>query len=83
MRMVLMAALIACSAPAFASASDSKAPPAAVDTTRPATQTASAEDPANQKICKRVVATESRLAAKKLCLTAEQWKERDEENASY
>ena len=36
-----------------------------------------------KKICKREAATESRLGAKKVCLTAAQWKARDTGEVEY
>ena len=43
-------------------------------TTAPAPQ--ATETKAERKICKREEATESRLGGKRVCLTAEQWRER-------
>ena len=84
MRMVLMLALVAFSAPVCAADNNGQAAPVSVDGGQQATQTAKSDDSADRKICKRVQATESRLGAKKLCLTAKQWKDReDEEAASY
>jgi hypothetical protein len=44
-------------------------------TTAPAPQ-ATETPKAERKICKREEATESRLGGKRVCLTAEQWRER-------
>ena len=41
-----------------------------------ATKTVEAQK-AERKICKREAVTESRMGAKKICLTAAQWKARD------
>ena len=42
-----------------------------------AAQAATAEAPKEEKkICKREMATESRMASKRICLTAAQWRER-------
>jgi hypothetical protein len=56
----------------------------------PAAVTQSIETPAvaeapteEKKICKREAATESRLGAKKVCLTAAQWKARDTGEVEY
>lgn len=44
----------------------------------PTTAAPIAEAPkAERKICKREAATESRLGAKKICMTAAEWKARD------
>ena len=81
MRTVLMLALAAFSAPVFAQ-NNGQAAPVTVDGAQQAGQNAKTEDPADHKICKRVVATESRLGAKKVCLTAQQWKDREDEDAA-
>jgi hypothetical protein len=50
---------------------------AAAETAPTTAAPAQAEAPkAERKICKREDATESRLGAKRVCLTAEQWRER-------
>ena len=55
--------------------------PAAV---APATDATAAEAPKEEKkICKREASTESRLGAKKVCLTAAQWKARDTGEVEY
>jgi hypothetical protein len=38
----------------------------------------SAETKSEKKICKREQATESRLGSKRICLTAQQWRERQD-----
>jgi Ni/Co efflux regulator RcnB len=83
MRVALMAVLIATSAPAFATQGETTAPATGAQASQQSVQTAKADDSADKKICKRIDATESRLNAKKVCLTAEQWKRRDEENSSW
>ena len=45
-------------------------------TTAAPSQSAAEAPKSERKICKREDATESRLGAKRVCLTAEQWKER-------
>ena len=83
MRIALMAVLVAISTPAFAG--DATPKPQTVDgqATQTAAQPTTTEDPAERKICRRMEASESRVAAKKVCLTAEQWKQRDRENSNY
>ena len=73
----LSAALILFAAPALAS-DESSTTGAAQDTTG----AASAEQPKEpKKICRRYAASESRLGAKKICLTADEWKRRDKEES--
>ena len=81
MRTVLMFALVAFSAPVGAQ-NNSQAAPASIDGTQQAAQNAKVPEAADAKICKRIQATESRLGAKKVCLTAKEWKDREQENAS-
>jgi len=72
----LSAALILFAAPALAS--DESSTGAAQETTG----AASAEQPKEpKKICRRYAASESRLGAKKICLTADEWKRRDKEES--
>jgi uncharacterized protein YcfJ len=82
MRVVSMALLIAVSSPAFATEVNSK--PASADgaAIQPAAETAKSEDPAERKICRRIDASESRVTSKRVCLTEEQWKQREEDNSS-
>jgi hypothetical protein len=82
MRIALMAVLVAVSTPAFAG-DGTKVP--SVDAQAPQTnaQAAKSEEPAEKVICKRIDATESRLGAKKVCLTEEQWKQRERENSDF
>jgi hypothetical protein len=81
MRAAFMAIVIAVSSPAFASQGETPAPQTGAQTSQQPAP-AKAEDPADKKICRRIDATESRLGSKKVCLTAEQWKRRDQENES-
>ena len=84
MRIALMAMLVAISTPAFASDGGSKGP--SVDASVAQQDTAQApknDDQAERKICKRIDASESRVAAKRVCLTEEQWKKRDQESSDY
>ena len=84
MRALMIAATIFVSGPAGANQSDAATTSSASSpTSQQQAQTAKAEDAADKKICRRVDATESRLNSKKVCLTAEQWKHRDEENSSW
>lgn len=82
MRIALMAVLVAVSTPAFAGDNPKTA---SVDgqAAEAQTQTAKTEDPGERIICKRIDATESRLGAKKVCLTANQWKQRERENSEF
>jgi hypothetical protein len=80
MRIALITLLTAVSAPSFAAGTDTKVP--SVDANpQQAAQPVKAEDQAEKKICKRIEASESRLGAQRVCLTREQWKQRDAENA--
>ena len=57
----------------------------AAATTQASTPAAAVEAQApkeEKKICKREAATESRLGAKKVCLTAAQWRARDNGDAT-
>ncbi|NUR45139.1 MAG: hypothetical protein HOP91_03135 [Sphingomonas sp.] len=83
MRIALMAVLAAVSTPAFAGDGTPKAQTVDGQATQTAAQPTTAEGPAERKICRRIEASESRVAAKKVCLTAEQWKQRDRENSAY
>ena len=83
MRIALMAVLVAVSTPAFAGDGTPKVQSVDGQTTQTASQPTTAENPAERKICKRIEATESRVAAKKVCLTQEQWKKRDQEQSDY
>lgn len=83
MRIALMAVLVAISTPAYAGDATPKAPSVDGQATQTTAQPKTAENQAERKICKRIEASESRVAAKKICLTAEQWKQRDLENSSY
>jgi len=83
MRIALMAVLVAVSTPAFAGDATPKAQSVDGQATQTSSQATTAEDPAEHKICKRIEASESRVAATKVCLTKEQWKQRDLENSSY
>jgi len=38
---------------------------------------------AEKKICKREQSTESRMDSKRICLTAAQWKERQDQSEAY
>ena len=68
---LLLAALLVASDPAVAAQQPSQDPKA--------TQTATSEkaEKAEKKICRREESTESRLGAKRICLTAEEWRARD------
>lgn len=47
------------------------------ETAQPAPAASSAEAPKEEKkICKREMATESRMGSKRICLTAAQWRQR-------
>jgi hypothetical protein len=84
MRLAFMAAVIALSTPAFATTGDnSQVPNTSADAVQQPSQNATADAQVDRKICRRIDATESRLAAKKLCLTAEQWKQRDQNSAQF
>ena len=73
MRNAFAVALLACAAPALANNPQPQ----------PATQVApSPAEPGKKvaeerKVCKRIQSTESRLAAKKVCMTKAQWREYD------
>jgi hypothetical protein len=83
MRVALMAVVIATSAPAFATQGETTGPATGAQTPQQSAQTAKADDSADKKICRRIDATESRLNSKKVCLTAEQWKQREQESSSW
>ena len=83
MRAALMAVLVAVSGPVFASPGDTAAPAADLPTAQESAETAKVEEPLEKKICKRIDAANSRLNSKKVCLTAEQWKQRDEADPSW
>jgi ABC-type taurine transport system substrate-binding protein len=83
MRVALMAVLIAASAPAFATQGETTAPATGAQASAQPVQAAKADDSADKKICKRVDASESRLNSKKVCLTAEQWKQREQQDSSW
>ena len=51
-------------------------PPAAQAPSQQATAEMEKADGGEKKICKREESTESRLGGKRVCLTAEQWRER-------
>ena len=82
MRIALMAVLVAVSTPAVAGDGTKNA---SVDsqTAQAEAQTTKSEEPAERIICKRIEATESRLGAKKVCLSEEQWKQRERENSDF
>ena len=79
------ALLFAAAAPAYAAAGDppqqaqSAGAPSdqANDTAAQPAEAAKAQPKAERKICKMVNGSESRLAAQKVCMTAEQWKHAD------
>lgn len=80
MRIVLLAAVAAFSTPCLAQQTGDK--PTSVDgpaATQSATPAAKSEDAAEKKICRRIDASESRVASQRVCLTQEQWKKRDQE----
>ena len=81
MRIALMAVLVAVSTPGFAAQGDTKAPTVDGAGTQPTAQTTKSEVPAERKICKRIEASESRMASQRLCLTEEQWKRRQQEGS--
>jgi hypothetical protein len=81
MRIALMAVLVAFSAPALAGTADTKAPSVDAQAAQTTPQAPKAEDQAERKICKRIDASESRVAAKRACLTEEQWKQRAQESS--
>jgi hypothetical protein len=80
MRIALLALLVTFSTTAFASENPGKA---AGDATPQTAQSTKNEALADQKICRRIDASESRLASKRVCLTAEQWKQRDESSSDW
>ena len=81
MRIALMAVLVAFSTPALAGNADTKAPSADAPAAPTAAQAPKPEDQAERKICKRIDASESRMAAKRVCLTEEQWKQHDQQSS--
>ena len=81
MRIALMAVLVAFSTPALAGNSDTKAPSVDAAAAQTAPQAPKGEDQTERKICRRIDASESRVAAKRVCLTEEQWKQRDQESS--
>jgi hypothetical protein len=81
MRIALMAVLVAFSTPALAGNADTKAPSVDAPAVQPAPEAPKAEDQSERKICRRIDASESRMAAKRVCLTQEQWKQRDQESS--
>lgn len=82
MRIALMAVLVAISTPAFAG-DGTKTPSVDGQAAQAEAQTAKTEAPVEKVICKRIEASESRLGAKKVCLTQEQWKQRERENSDF
>ena len=73
MRFALLSVALMLSAPALANNE------AATTAEAPQSVSAVADQPNEErKICKRFAASESRLGAKKICLTAEQWKRREQ-----
>jgi len=81
MRIALMAMVAALSTPAFAQDASPKAPTVDAPAAQSASQTPKSEDLAERKICKRIESSESRLAAQRVCLTQEQWKQREQESS--
>jgi hypothetical protein len=81
MRSAFVILLVAASSPVLASPSEGASSSMGAAAT-PTEQISKAADVDDRKICKRIDATESRLSSKKLCLTAEQWKQRQEEESS-
>jgi len=69
MRFVLLAALLV-STPSIAA--DMKTPSGAEETT--SNGSAEPQEKEEKKVCKRIAATESRMAAKRICMTAADWK---------
>ena len=64
-------------------AAETASPATAATTAAPVAAPAANADKAEKsekKICKREASTESRLGAKRVCLTAEQWKARQSES---
>ena len=82
MRIALMAVLVAVSTPAFAAADPKAATTVDANAAQVASQPVKTQDAEEKKICRRIDASESRLGAKRLCLTEEQWKQRDAESSS-
>jgi hypothetical protein len=70
MRIFVLSAALLISSPLYANENETSVSP---EISQPMTST-SVERPKEKKICKRIESTESRLGAKKVCLTAEQWK---------
>jgi hypothetical protein len=81
MRIALIAVLVAFSTPAFAGNADTKTPSVDAAAAQTALQAPKAEDQTERKICRRIDTSESRVAAKRVCLTEEQWKQRDQESS--
>jgi len=81
MRITLMAVLVAFSTPAFAGNADTKTPSVDSAAAQTAPQAPRSEDQTERKICRRIDASESRVAGKRVCLTEEQWKQRDQESS--
>jgi hypothetical protein len=79
------ALLLATAAPAFAATGNTPQKPAETpsdqgsDTAAAPAEAArpQAEKPEDRKVCRTIDASESRLAARRVCLTKEQWKHTD------
>jgi len=83
MRVALMTVLFALSTPALATEPVAKTSSVDAPVAQPAAQTPKGEEVSERKICRRIDASESRLGAKTVCLTEDQWKKRDQESTDY
>jgi hypothetical protein len=83
MRVALMTVLFALSTPALATEPVAKTSSVDAPVAQPAAQTPKGAEVSERKICRRIDASESRLGAKTVCLTEDQWKKRDQESSDY
>lgn len=83
MRVALMALLVAVSGPVLASPGETATPATDTQAAEQPAETTKTEEPVEKKICKRIDAANSRLNSKKVCLTAQQWKQRDDADPSW
>lgn len=77
MRFVLSIVLFAFSVPTMAAGVN---PDSVQAQTAATAKTEGQQETEEPKICKRIDSTESRIRAKKVCMTAQQWKEFDDAN---
>ena len=83
MRIALMTVLVALSTPALATEPVAKTSSVDAPAGQPTAQPANSEQVPAKKICRRIDASESRVAAKTVCLTELEWKKRDQESSEY